>query len=782
MPIIHRRSGGFSLLEVLVAIVVLTVGLLALAALQGSLTRSSADAKVRARVAAMLSARMDALRGNAYGNLTPEGTQAAVTSVEGNAASDCDTASPDATDWLDCARTESGLGSLNTQQRIETWYGAASFATPAPALNAQDPRVAQFKRVTLTAWWNDAGGVRHDLQLVSDVSSMALTNNVVVPPDPLGTPTGSPIVRTTTPATAGVIPIALGAESTSATTNPAPELVGSKNNQIIVGTRFSVLNYSPPGFGNSVQIQKRFDQEVVKCSCKYGAGGNNLPVIFRTAQWPAVWTGEAYAVTKPDGNPAAPGQSLSSGPKSGVTQSDLCQECCRDHHDTGTSGQVRFDPERNDNSVSKYDLDNSNVLVAVNNTNNGTYVDACRLVRVDGFWRTASDLYARQFGLLETQAANGVAAKTGVPTDDSVTRYTNFVKTFLSAYNAGTSTAPSDAQLTFNNDTNFNAATIGIASASPTDYRYLHGRGLYVDYLEQAARDKLGEVLADTGPDGDCPTNTPPEECVMPFLPFTTVNLTEIAKWTATNAAILTINSGNLLATDPTQPSGSRTIGKANGTASNTGERRRSSSGVAVNGSLPNLAGVDPNDNGEVWSDAQPFQVGGVAGGTFDVRATGGGPGPFVYATVAGDVDLECVKPANSDHHCVGSNGNALPKPGSVTVGRYWSDGSTAMAMSATCGNKTVSNQIVAVPYFQNYAMATATANGVNGTIGSPVNNGKDSETTSAAFTSLAQGALVLITFTAEGAPTYATIASCKASGNPAQFSSIEWNKPWTTP
>ena len=70
-----------------------------------------------------------------------------------------------------------------------------------------------------------------------------------------------------------------------------------------------MLNYSPPGFGNSVQIQKRFDQEVVKCSCKYGAGGNNLPAIYRTALWPAVWTGEAYAVTQPAGNPAAPGQS-----------------------------------------------------------------------------------------------------------------------------------------------------------------------------------------------------------------------------------------------------------------------------------------------------------------------------------------------------------------------------------------------------------------------------------------------------------------------------------------
>src|SRR6478752_41274 len=247
--ILHRRSGGFSLLEVLVAIVVLTVGLLALAALQGSLTRSSADAKVRARVAAMLSARMDAVRSGSYGGLTPEGTQAAVVSQDGVPASDCDPASPDNTDWLDCARVESGLGSLNTQQTVNTWYGTASFATPAPAPNAQDPKVAQFKRVTLNAWWTDAGNVRHDMQLVSDVSSMTLTSNVVVPPDPLDVVgTGGPI--------------ALSDVSNSATSNPSPELVGSKNNQIVVGTRYTVLNYSPPGFGDGVTIQKRFDQEV----------------------------------------------------------------------------------------------------------------------------------------------------------------------------------------------------------------------------------------------------------------------------------------------------------------------------------------------------------------------------------------------------------------------------------------------------------------------------------------------------------------------------------------
>ncbi|KGQ18734.1 Type IV fimbrial biogenesis protein PilV [Lysobacter dokdonensis DS-58] len=773
--ILRRRATGFSLLEVLVAIVVLTVGLLALAALQGSLTRSSADAKVRARVAAMLTARMDALRGNSYGNLAPEGTQAAVTSTNG----DCDTASPDATDWIDCARFESGLGSLSSQQTITTWYGNGTFATPAPALNAQDPRVAQFKRVALTAWWNDAGGVRHDLQLVSDVSAMTLTSNIIIPPDPVGTPSGSPIVRTTSPATSGVIPIALGNESTSATTNPSPELVGSKNNQIVVGTRYSVLNYSPPGFGSSVQIQKRFDQEVVKCSCKYGAGGNNLPAIYRTALWPAVWTGEGYALTQPSGNPAAPGQSLASGPKSGVTQSDLCQECCRDHHDTGTSGQVRFDPERNDNSVAKYDLNGSGNLVAVNNTNNGTYVDSCRLVRVDGFWRTASDLYSRQFGLLETQAVSGVAAKSGLPTDDSVTRYTTFVKTFLRGYDGSTASAPSNAQSTFNGDTAFNAATVVINTASNSDYRFLHGRGLYVDYLEQDARDKLGEVLADTGTDGACPTGTPAEECVMPFLPFTTVNLTEIAKWTASNTSIITVNSGNLLSTDPTQPSGSRTIGKTNGTSNNTGELRRSSSGVAINASLPTLAGVDPNDNSEVWSDAQAFQVGGTTGGTFDARVTGGGGNPFVFTTVAGDVNKECLKPAGTDHHCVLSGGNTLPKAGALLLSNYWIETTTNRSITGNCGGRTVTDTI-AVPTFRNYVVSTAAIGGINGTISPPANDNKVTETTSISFASIAQGGLILVGLTEQtGSPTYATIASCTTNGGGNKINNPTWNKPW---
>src|SRR4249919_2261211 len=575
---ILRRNGspGFSLLEVLIAIVVLSVGLLALAALQGNLTRASAEAKVRGRVAAMLAGRMDQMRGLGYGALQPEGAAAAVTSTNGT----CDPL--DDNDWLDCTRAQAGLGSLTTTQRIDTWYGAATFATPAPAPSAQNPRVAQFKRITLGATWTDATNGTHTLSISSDVSAMALTNNIVVPPDPLGVGGTGPIVRTSDPASvAGVLPMALSTESTSATTNPVPELVGQSGNQII-GTRFTVLNYTPP-FASSVVIEKRFENEVVKCKCRYGAGGSNLPEVFRDAQWPSVWTGDRYDVHVPDSGAAAPGQARSSGPKSGVTQSALCQECCRDHHDTTSTTDVKFDPERHDGAVSKYDVNGSGALVLVTNTSNGDYVDSCRLVRIDGFWRTASDLYARQYGLLETETVSGQAAKTGVPTSAAVNLYTNFVKDFLAQYTGSSGTPPSDAQATFSLNTAFDVPTVvAIPTASNSDYRYLHGRALYVDHLEQDARDKLTDVLADTGTRGECPSGTAASDCVMPHLPFVTANLTEIAKWEASNTAILTINSGNLLSTTPAQPSGSRTIGKANGGANNLSTVRLSNSGAAV--------------------------------------------------------------------------------------------------------------------------------------------------------------------------------------------------------
>jgi prepilin-type N-terminal cleavage/methylation domain-containing protein len=771
------RPRGFSLIEVMIAVVVLATGLLALAALQGKLTNSSAEAKVRGRVAAMLATRMDELRTGGYGTLVPEGAAPPATSTSADA---CDPADP--ADWLDCTRAQAALGSLTVNQTITTWYGAGTFTTPAP--NNPNPGVAQFKRIDLTASWADATGGNHQLELASDVSALALTNNMVPPPDDQTTGGTGPIVRTIDPATAGVIPIAMGAASDSATSNPIPELVGQRNNLQVVGTKFTVLNYTPPSNGQVV-IQKRFENEVIKCACRYGAGGTNLPEIYRTAQWPAIWTGQRYDLYVPSPVTSAPGQAFSSGQQPNVEQSPLCQECCRDHHDTAATGVARFDPERSDGSVAKYDLSNQGVLQVVNNTNNGNYVDACRVIRVDGFWRTAADMYSRQFGLLETQSVNGVAAKSGLPTTNAVTAYTSFVKNYLKQYDGSTGNAPGNAQTMFDGTSGINVpALVTIASASNSDYRYLHGRGLYVDHLEDKARAKLTDVLADTGPQGRCPTGTAVEDCVLPYLPFTSANLTEIAKWVASNTSVLAVNSGNLLATDPTQPSGSRTIGKAPPTSDNTGSIRKSNSGVAVNAVLSTLNGVDPGDDTDVASDAQPFEVGGnnSTGPTFDVRVSGGGANPFVFFTLGTDIDKECVKPAGGDHHCVTATGTILPQAGALRLANYWVETTTTMQVTAICGGQTATDTIP-VPTFRNYAVTAASIGGVSGTIGQSVNDNKKTEYTTIAFGSIPANGLVLATLTEQaGSPTYATVASCTTNGGHNKINNVTWTKPWELP
>ncbi|MFC5569593.1 prepilin-type N-terminal cleavage/methylation domain-containing protein [Lysobacter yangpyeongensis] len=790
-----RNGRGFSLIEVMIAVVVLSTGLLALAALQANLVRTAADSKARSRVAALVSSHMDAMRAGGY-----DGAQsmAATGCASGNDV--CQ------------AQTEGAVGGLTIAHEVNE-----------VALNA----TAHYKTVRMVAQWTDAGGQARSLSMNTVLSPTALdASATLVDKDLSGDSSKQPIVRTTNPATPGMIPIAVSATDSTAATNPRPELL-SKGNNSIVGTKFDVLTYTNETGGN-VQIQRRVETTVVACTCQYGAGGTNLPEIYREAQWPAIWTGERYDIYKPDSSTLKPpGATALTGPASGVEQSPLCTECCRDHHDSDRTDVAKFDPERvlqqGEAVDSHYTRDKNGTLVLADAANKGTYEESCRMIRVDGLWRTAADMYSRYTALIPTGVASGktAPATTGVPDATAADNYggspskgiSGFVKDYLAELMQTASSSVGADKLYDDYGLN-NPAELAIQrpTGSTTDERYLHLRGLYVDHLEEKAKERIKTALLPT----NCPGNK--TECVLPYVPFTTVNLTELAYWKSQvlksgsfidDSSILKVETASSLTYNATEPYRGRTnaLTNANNTdaAYATATITRSNSGVAVM-----QQGVDPDDD-TVASELPDRQL-------FTVSASGSGSnGAKFTVNLAGlpqtsdnlttnDPSVDWLVSSNTgscggtlsskqdddpnDYSC--NNVTALDVAGSVIVSNYYRehDSTSTKSFTFTCsssaGDVSVTGNLT-YPQFDNYkvlsaVVGTTKATGVAGVPQSPSNDKKKTEKTQIDFTNIPANSTVWVDFAKEETID-ATILSCTATrqnaNKPWVFGNVTWNRPW---
>jgi prepilin-type N-terminal cleavage/methylation domain-containing protein len=769
-----RRDAGFSLIEVMVAVVILATGLIALAALQGALSRNSADAKARGAVAAAMISRL-----NEFRQTPPADGSTTNTCVSGN--------------WVCTAQIQGSIGSLTVTDTVATmiWKGG-TFAVLA---NGDDLTAAQFKRIAMSAQWTDAAGETRTMVMRSDVSARVYGTGSGYPVnDPTGSAAKYPIVRQDNPSnTAGVIPIVTGDQATAAS-NPQPIIEGADSN-LRVGTSFDVLNYVPEG--SVAKITKRFQTQVIKCRCQYGQDGYS---VAGEPQWPAVWDGATYSVYAGTGDPVGVSQAAGEDPAydgtakggkkgSGREQSEQCTECCRDHHDSSaTAAEARYDPEAT--TFGKYDESNG-ALTPVANTASAKYVASCRIVKVDGLWRTTADMYQRSYGLLETTSVDGVQAKSGIPSDAATSAYQSYVKDYLSTYTKTTTTAPGDPQGTFDGIAALNAPdTINIATPSTTDYRYLHGRGLYVDYLTTKAQKAIETCAGKSG--------TAYTECLLPVLPFTSINLTEIAKWTPSDPNILAVNTNNTLYFDVTEPSGGRTAGINGGTATSDTESLKSNSGVAVSDDI--AGAVDENGDEDVSTDSQEFTVGGGSGGSGDnyfwTRLIGAGSSPGLSHTYG-----NCGK-QGGDFQCTSSS--TLPQNLTLTISKYYASGGTENTFdfsgSVACTKKN-NGDADWVP--GNYSVASyntlqqMNVSSVTLWDNSTLPAGNITET-GAYANEVAQFVLsnvpamaatgytpITVNFAKDGSPVKPTVNSCVYTySNKSGYSivSVVWNETWATP
>ena len=785
---IANAARGFSLIEVLIAVVVLSTGLLALAALQGNLARASAEAKVRGRVAALLTARMDQLRVEGYYNIADAADDSCVATTGG--------------DWVPAAFcTDIGIGSLIANQGMVEWAGAiggSTFSPGTPGVN--DPR---FKRVTIDATWSDSSGADHKLSMSSDFSALAVASNLLPSPDEEGAKNLGPIVRQDNPASDGMIPIAIGDVGGdgdgdyTAATNPRPEIIGDKHNEKIVGTKFDVLTYSGT---TTATIQKRFETEVIQCQCQYGVANDEQNGIRETPQWPAIWTGERYEVYEPDSDAAAPGAATPSGPKPNVDQSPMCTECCRDHQDGNASGVAKFDPERS-GAHTHFASDGAGGLLPLANTTNTVYAEACRMIRVDGLWRTAADMYSRHFALLETTSVDGVEAKSGIPADSAIQGYESFVKDYLKAYDGTISTAPGNADTLFAATSLADTPTIDVATPDPDDYRYMHGRGLYVDYLEDEARTKISDVLTGKRALDKCLVGGADlADCVLPYLPFTTINVTELANWASDKLPVLVVHNKSSLEYFPLEPSRGRSYGDSVGVANADVVMGRSNAAVALAEPI-DWDGTNAGTGDQIAAaDSQAFEIGGTpdtgSGDDFYVKYAGlGTQTPNVQMSVDLVVNRDCFGAAagvNADYRC-STDSTLSGQGGTIKLLDYWTlGGSVAVSKVWTCQGVTSSEAItVDVPTFQNWKISGASikryidgsAVGVEvvGIPGSVLLDGTDSETQTFTLSQIPKDSVVDVSFAKEGSVVQATMDTdnCKLNPSGKKFTTIAWKESW---
>jgi type IV pilus modification protein PilV len=711
------RPSGFSLLEVLVAVVILSFGLLALSALQGTLFKTSSEAKAQSAGLALAQEKLEFFRG--FQKLATyqaiDSSTTAETIAEGGinysrtwVVDRC--AYKTAASAFDC-------GVANT--------GALS--TTAYAQNNE------FKRIAVKVTWTDAQSSAQHVSLEEVIAALDPSDSAKIGKLTSGTLPRGPEVRIYDPSKQqqGVIPIAISEGTDTAATNPKPLVNGSS----AIETRFDVLTYSDASDDGTALAQARTQTSLVGCSCDTAtadAGG---------AKRPSYWDGTRY--TEPENATAiVAGYVPEAGADaSASTQSALCTICCRDHHDPATlpSGAPKFDPR---NSTHAHFRLNATTGALTGPITSGKYTEACRVIRVGGLFRVAADMYDDYQNFLATRNDNTTTAY--LPTAAATTNYQNFVKAYLDTriVNQGSQSNWNDV-LPISNA----AGVTGLESANSIYYtqpdaitiqttdtaKWLHLRGLYVDYLEDKARQAIADAKSScTSAGGGTPSASDLQSCVLRVLPFTSINLTELGNYTPKTGTQIVVANNNFLdtlsSTAPVRGKVTRgTSPTANQITNALGIMRRSNSGLTTL-----IGGIDTEDATtsapSTWSATQPYRIqgsgssGGSTGGTFFgnfyVETSGTAYPfnsnvlrPFINSSLAG---VTC-NPAAAGNAYTCTSSSALGVSQTLTVGNYNYQTAGTSTTALTCSNG-LATTTYAGPYAtkicRNYSVTSVTVNG----------------------------------------------------------------------
>lgn len=646
------RQSGYGLVEVLVAALIMAVGFVALAKMQTGLIGSATDARDRTVATKLANERLEAMRGFSSG-------------AQYRA--------------IDSSATPETLASLGGTSFQRSWTVARYRYEPDPNADGNPADAGfvlmadntadvsgqpEFKQVTVTVGWTNAAGEAKQVALADIISSADPRDGLSTAREDADSQV-TPAVRIYKPDEEGVIPIAIGQtdagdDLAAAASNPKPKQYAEGSTGT---TRFTVQNFVNDQ--TNPLLQSSIDFAYASCVCKQAG----LSTTTNPAYEPTYWDGLRYVPPKAVvGKPTGVRHS-------GVDQNaPLCDTCCRDHHDA-TASQVRYDPFRTDARLGNGDHAHYDPAVGFASpvtATGGVYAESCRLVRVDGIYRVATDTRLEDLAMLRLDRATSPPSLA----DATVDAYANYARDFVAeAFAAKDAGYPGAGLPSPRADL---APDYELAAASPYGSLFmdedrdapvtlalspspgkasLAARGLYIDWLSPKALERIACI-------GQSTTQCLPYSgmSLLQMVPFVAVNLTDLSNWSSTAPTKASVRN------DPIPLSGK---GKGNNNTTNfvRGEVTAVSDGQAVttttitrsNSGVVDTRAIDPQDLAFSLSDQEEFVIGTAptspdAPGQLIVQI-GDGTGDRNFADL--DIKVEVMVPAVGAPVCIRGDRNS---------------------------------------------------------------------------------------------------------------------------
>jgi type II secretory pathway pseudopilin PulG len=523
---LHKLSvneSGMTLLDVLLAIVIFAVGMLALAQLQTNLTRSSADASFRTMATNIGEEIFEGLRSFqlVYSD-TSEDPLFAFADIDSDYVTG--TVTRGGINY-DVFGTVKGYNLELIEDSTDENFGKTLPIEFNPAVVGT---VYDYKQVELTITWSAGPSFQVDEDTTVDqgeggMGTGQIVMTAVVPSIPALASskvnadqmiTGGPKANYAPGQRPDIVPIEIDNQKFKESLRPEP-----LRRKDLRETWFDVVTYSQKrdDEGNLLStFLRREEFVVVECDCVlYGSAG-----VGGDGFGPAIWTGAEYKIEQDmfekefgTQDPNSPAQSL------------YCDTCCRDHHDSDDLVN-QFKPDYNGGGNHPHYLrlsDGSLLEPAAVPLAGGPikdanrYTEACRLVRKDGFFRVAQDLELYE---------NNAFPADYLDDDSEIGEYSDYVKS-VAAYNleGGGFPGAADSQLTYAGRDALNRSLV------TSNGQQLRSRGIYVDRMNTELSDNLKNCFGN-GDRSEC--KAPFASTVYELYPFFDIQVTRFADWSTT--------------------------------------------------------------------------------------------------------------------------------------------------------------------------------------------------------------------------------------------------------